>query len=199
MSANRRLNRSTRSTVSKFKLNQYHFMVHYIFLEYYCCWCLQQSAYTSFLGTNPENSDVETSENISAFGPNFKYTTMGQYEKSESFPKQDQNSSDSNDDIQSDANMNIETIINEPTTYPIQPKHIRFPDVPYSSEMVNELIIFAYTLIATAMQFLHLYRTVWWLPESNTNQAMVKFSGSTFYYLLLLLLATIWIPNLLSL
>lgn len=27
-------------------------------------------------------------------------------------------------------------------------------------------------MIATAMQFLHLYRTVWWLPESNTNQTM---------------------------
>lgn len=102
---------------------------------------------------------------------------MVQNENSESFPKQDQTSSDSNDDTQSDANMNIETITNEPTTYPIQPKHIRFPDVPYSSEMVNELMIFAYTLIATAMQFLHLYRTVWWLPESNTNQAMVKYSG----------------------
>lgn len=55
-----------------------------------------------------------------------------------------------------------------------QPKHIRFPDVPYSSELVNELMIFMYTMIATAMQFLHLYRTVWWLPESNTSQTMVN-------------------------
>lgn len=59
-----------------------------------------------------------------------------------------------------------------PTCLP-QPKHIRFPDVPYSSELVNELMIFMYTMIATAMQFLHLYRTVWWLPESNTSQTMV--------------------------
>ncbi|XP_055318078.1 transmembrane protein 39A [Sitodiplosis mosellana] len=58
------------------------------------------------------------------------------------------------------------------TSYPMQPKHIRFPDVPYSSELVNELMIFLYTMIATAMQFLHLYRTVWWLPESNTSQTM---------------------------
>lgn len=60
------------------------------------------------------------------------------------------------------------------TSYPLQPKHIRFPDVPYSSELVNELMIFIYTIIATAMQFLHLYRTVWWIPESNTNQTMVN-------------------------
>lgn len=62
------------------------------------------------------------------------------------------------------------------TSYPLQPKHIRFPDVPYSSELVNELMIFLYTMIATAMQFLHLYRTVWWLPESNTSQTMVNSS-----------------------
>lgn len=136
--------------------------------------------------TNPENSIPESFENISALNsgptPNSKYT-MGQYENSESFVKQDQTSSDSNDDdTQSDTNMNLEMITsiiseNESTTYPIQPKHIRFPDVPYNSELVNELMIFAYTLIATAMQFLHLYRSVWWLPESNTNQAMVNKSG----------------------
>lgn len=63
---------------------------------------------------------------------------------------------------------------NLPTCLP-QPKHIRFPDVPYSSELVNELMIFMYTMIATAMQFLHLYRTVWWLPESNTSQTMVTY------------------------
>lgn len=61
------------------------------------------------------------------------------------------------------------------SNYPAQPKHIRFPDVPYSSELVNELMIFLYTMFATAMQFLHLYRTVFWLPESNTNgQTMVN-------------------------
>lgn len=61
-----------------------------------------------------------------------------------------------------------------------QPKHIRFPDVPYSSELVNELMIFMYTMIATAMQFLHLYRTVWWLPDSNTSQTMVNMHGIPF-------------------
>lgn len=59
------------------------------------------------------------------------------------------------------------------TSYPSQPKHLRFPDVPYNSELLNEFIIFAYTAVAAAMQFLHLYRTVWWLPDSNTSQTMV--------------------------
>lgn len=42
--------------------------------------------------------------------------------------------------------------------YPTPPKHISFPDVPNSSDLANEFFIFAYTLLAAAMQFLHLYR-----------------------------------------
>lgn len=80
--------------------------------------------------------------------------------------------------LQSNSTGNQITIIPTPITtnasYVPQPKHIRFPDVPYQSELLNELMIFSYTFIAAAMQFLHLYRTVWWLPESNTDQAMVN-------------------------
>lgn len=57
---------------------------------------------------------------------------------------------------------------------PPPPKHIPFPDVPQSSEMLNELLMFGYTSLATSLQFLHLYRTVWWLPESHTKYAMVS-------------------------
>lgn len=63
----------------------------------------------------------------------------------------------------------------EPNSYPPPPKHIPFPDVPSNSDFINEFLIFAYTLLAASMQFLHLYRTVWWLPESYTNQTMVSF------------------------
>lgn len=31
--------------------------------------------------------------------------------------------------------------------HPLQPKHIQFPDVPNNSELVNELIIFIYSVI----------------------------------------------------
>lgn len=58
-------------------------------------------------------------------------------------------------------------------SYPPPPKHISFPDLPNSSEVSNEFFIFSYTLLAASMQFLHLYRTVWWLPDSYTNTAMV--------------------------
>lgn len=74
-------------------------------------------------------------------------------------------------------------LVNSTTTnFPSQPKHVRFPDVPYHSELLNELMMFAYTIIAAALQFMHLYRTVWWLPESNTNQTMVNSIFSTYIY-----------------
>lgn len=57
--------------------------------------------------------------------------------------------------------QSMPTNVGSEASYPSQPKHLRFPDVPYSSELFNEFIIFAYTIIAAAMQFLHLYRTVW--------------------------------------
>lgn len=60
---------------------------------------------------------------------------------------------------------------------PTQPKHLRFPDASLQSELLNELIMFAFAVLATAMQFLHLYRTVWWLPESHTSQSMVIIIG----------------------
>lgn len=69
----------------------------------------------------------------------------------------------------------VQLVNSNTTNFPSQPKHVRFPDVPYHSELLNELMMFAYTIIAAAMQFMHLYRTVWWLPESNTNQTMVSY------------------------
>lgn len=57
---------------------------------------------------------------------------------------------------------------------PPPPKHIPFPEMPQTSEIFNELVMFVYTSVAAAMQFLHLYRTVWWLPDSHTSHALVR-------------------------
>jgi len=60
----------------------------------------------------------------------------------------------------------------ENNTYAGLPKHITFPEVPHNSEFLNELWMFVFTILAAATQFLHLYRTVWWLPNSHTHQTM---------------------------
>lgn len=114
------------------------------------------------------NSSVNTSLNNSS-------KSLIQYDINGSSDSSPSQSATKYDELQSNKLEHELSNGNELTSntanYPLQ--HIRFPDVPYSSELVNEFMIFLYTMIATAMQFLHLYRTVWWLPESNTNQAMV--------------------------
>uniref|UniRef100_A0A034VQ49 Transmembrane protein 39A n=1 Tax=Bactrocera dorsalis TaxID=27457 RepID=A0A034VQ49_BACDO len=52
------------------------------------------------------------------------------------------------------------------------PKHIPFPDFPGSSELINELIMFLFITFAAAMQFINLYRTMWWVPDSNTTRTV---------------------------
>ncbi|CAH2047500.1 unnamed protein product, partial [Iphiclides podalirius] len=54
----------------------------------------------------------------------------------------------------------------------MQPKHIPFPYISHDGEMLFEFMNFDFTLVAAALQFLNLYRTVWWLPHSYTNQGM---------------------------
>ncbi|XP_048485506.1 transmembrane protein 39A [Plutella xylostella] len=55
---------------------------------------------------------------------------------------------------------------------PVAPKHIPFPVIPHDGELLFEFMTLVFTLLAAALQFLNLYRTVWWLPHSHTNQAM---------------------------
>ncbi|XP_075227233.1 transmembrane protein 39A isoform X2 [Lycorma delicatula] len=51
----------------------------------------------------------------------------------------------------------------------ISPKHIPVPTLPHDSSMVFEVIMFVYTVMATVLQFVHLYRSVWWLSQSYTR------------------------------
>lgn len=68
-------------------------------------------------------------------------------------------------------NVESEHVFNYP---PI--KHIPFPPLAShtQSDLINEWLLFAFSFWAAGLQFLHLYRTVWWLPDSYTNQTMVS-------------------------
>lgn len=52
------------------------------------------------------------------------------------------------------------------------PKHIPFPDLEGSSELVVEGLIFVIAVFAMGCQYLEMYRTVWWLPEMANKKAM---------------------------
>lgn len=56
----------------------------------------------------------------------------------------------------------------------MSPKHIPIPHIPQESAIVFETYMFAFTTVASFLQFLHLYRSVWWLPQSYTRYTMVR-------------------------
>lgn len=60
-------------------------------------------------------------------------------------------------------------------------KHLQFVQSGFSqkNEIVNEFILFIFTLIAAASQFVHLYRSVWWFPDSYTNYTVVSRCSSS--------------------
>lgn len=81
-----------------------------------------------------------------------------------------QSNANNNNSTQNDGgNSNLD----DSGIYTPLPKHIPFPDVPHSNEIINEIFIFLFTIVSAAAQFMHLYRTVWWLPDSHTNHTMV--------------------------
>lgn len=54
-------------------------------------------------------------------------------------------------------------------------KHVKFIQTnSQKNEILNEFIIFMLSLIAASSQFIHLYRSVWWFPDSNTNYTVVS-------------------------
>lgn len=55
---------------------------------------------------------------------------------------------------------------------PAAPKHFPFPNIMSDNELVFEFLISVFSICAGGLQLLHLYRTVWWLPHSYTNQAV---------------------------
>lgn len=54
----------------------------------------------------------------------------------------------------------------------IAPKHIQLPRLPPESELMFEAQTLLLFIICSATQYLNLYRTVWWLPQSHINTFM---------------------------
>ncbi|KAK9700324.1 putative transmembrane protein [Popillia japonica] len=56
--------------------------------------------------------------------------------------------------------------------HPTAPKHFPFPNTPVDSDLIFETLMYFFTITAAGLQFLHIYRSVWWLPHSYTSQAV---------------------------
>lgn len=58
-----------------------------------------------------------------------------------------------------------------------QPKHAHVPHIPVEGELSFALLAFLFSVTSMALQYLHLYKTVWWLPHSHAEYAIVSWRG----------------------
>ncbi|ALC42458.1 CG13016, partial [Drosophila busckii] len=70
------------------------------------------------------------------------------------------------------------------------PKHIPFPEHSTTPEWLSELIMCCFTMGATIVQFINIYRTNFWLPQSHTRMMVNIELIDPFLRLLLIVLNT---------
>jgi len=56
----------------------------------------------------------------------------------------------------------------------VPPQPVPLPDIPHDSNLTFEVLVFMYSVVGLCLQYLNLYRSVWWLPHSY-NQTAVSF------------------------
>lgn len=52
------------------------------------------------------------------------------------------------------------------------PKHGFLPDIPRESNLLFEFLLYMLGVIILLLQYVNLYKTVWWLPHSHANYAL---------------------------
>ena len=57
----------------------------------------------------------------------------------------------------------------------LAPKHVPIPSIPVDGQLMFEALSLATSIIAACLQLLHLYRTIWWLPQSYNEYSMVSY------------------------
>jgi hypothetical protein len=57
---------------------------------------------------------------------------------------------------------------------PNSPKHVSISYESSDHSLIYESVVLFYSLSAFLLQILHLYRTVWWLPQSYEKNALVS-------------------------
>ncbi|XP_005090602.1 transmembrane protein 39A isoform X2 [Aplysia californica] len=54
----------------------------------------------------------------------------------------------------------------------VLPKHSYLPDIPMDSNLYFECMLFVFGIIMMCLQYINLYKTVWWLPQSHAQYAL---------------------------
>ena len=53
------------------------------------------------------------------------------------------------------------------------PRHAHIPDIGLDNNVLFEALVFIYSTMALGLQYINLYKTVWWLPHSSASYALV--------------------------
>ena len=53
-------------------------------------------------------------------------------------------------------------------------QHVLIPDIPRDGELFFEALMVVFVCTGLGLQYLNMYRTIWWLPHSYTLYAMVS-------------------------
>lgn len=64
----------------------------------------------------------------------------------------------------------------------VLPKHCHLPEIPSDPNMSFEAMLYFFGVIAMGLQYINLYRTVWWLPHSHANYALVTDTSSIYNF-----------------
>lgn len=54
----------------------------------------------------------------------------------------------------------------------VLPKHSQLPDIPGDGNLYFECMLFVFGIIMMCLQYINLYKTVWWLPQSHAQYAL---------------------------
>lgn len=54
----------------------------------------------------------------------------------------------------------------------VLPKHSHLPEIPGDSNISFEAMLYMFGVIVMGLQYINLYKTVWWLPHSHANYAL---------------------------
>ena len=55
----------------------------------------------------------------------------------------------------------------------VLPKHVVLPEIPMDGNLHFEIILYLLGIVVMGLQYVNLYKTVWWLPHSHANYALV--------------------------
>ena len=56
----------------------------------------------------------------------------------------------------------------------VSPRHVHLPDIPVDNNVLFELLVFIYSALVLGLQYVNLYKTVWWLPHSSAHYGLVR-------------------------